>query len=130
VKEFVYLRASESGGGDGAELVLFLRTHFPHLTKVLGPTLPHLRGHDLVEARLMVGSPEFQETQAFIVEKGIPTHFFEIRREYTKEDTESAEVFRLKINPCFEPAGEECGTRYDDSASCSIVEVVESKNRR
>jgi hypothetical protein len=41
-----------------------------------------------------------------------------IHREYTKEEIKAANLFRLKIKNTFEPAGEECGTVYDESSAC------------
>lgn len=40
------------------------------------------------------------------------------RRTYTKAEVEAAVRFRLKITAVFEPAGEMCGTRYDDTSGC------------
>jgi hypothetical protein len=41
-----------------------------------------------------------------------------IHRRYTQEELESAEVLQLEVGGFFEHAGEECGTVYDESASC------------
>jgi len=49
------------------------------------------------------------------------TFFFagwRIRRTYTKEELASASLFRFEVRSFFEPAGEECGTRYDESTAC------------
>ncbi|MBX9719911.1 MAG: hypothetical protein K2X81_00825 [Candidatus Obscuribacterales bacterium] len=43
-----------------------------------------------------------------------------IRRKYTQDELSSAEVFSLKITARFEPAGEECGTKYDKSSGCRV----------
>jgi len=40
------------------------------------------------------------------------------RRVYTKNELLSADLFRLIITSVFEPAGEECGTVYDESQAC------------
>jgi hypothetical protein len=42
-----------------------------------------------------------------------------IRRYYSKQELNSAQLFRLRINSVFEPAGEECGTRYDELSACA-----------
>jgi hypothetical protein len=42
-----------------------------------------------------------------------------IHREYTPEEIESADLFRFEVRSFFEPAGEECGTEYDESTACS-----------
>lgn len=41
-----------------------------------------------------------------------------IRRHYTDKEVSEAHVLRLRINKILEPAGEECGTGYDDSTAC------------
>lgn len=40
------------------------------------------------------------------------------RRTYTTAELEAATRFRLKITAIFEPAGEVCGTKYDETAAC------------
>jgi hypothetical protein len=44
---------------------------------------------------------------------------WEIRREYSQQELEAAELLRLTITAAFEPVGEECGTVYDDRSACS-----------
>jgi|HubBroStandDraft_6_1064221.scaffolds.fasta_scaffold13759_5 hypothetical protein len=39
-------------------------------------------------------------------------------RRYTPEELERAELLELVVTTAFEPAGEECGTRYDESTAC------------
>jgi hypothetical protein len=39
-------------------------------------------------------------------------------RKYTKEELAAAELFYVHINAMFEPAGEDCGTVYDESTMC------------
>lgn len=41
-----------------------------------------------------------------------------LRRKYTKRELEGAALLQLKVTAVFEPAGEECGTRYDESIAC------------
>jgi len=43
---------------------------------------------------------------------------WDIRRSYNKKELELASVFLLLINTLFEPAGEECGTQYDETSAC------------
>jgi len=43
-----------------------------------------------------------------------------IERQYAKQELESVTLFQLKIIRTFEPAGEECGTEYDEGISCEI----------
>ncbi|UCD52920.1 MAG: hypothetical protein JSW27_09820 [Phycisphaerales bacterium] len=42
-----------------------------------------------------------------------------IRRRYTKEELVSAKCLQLAVTAVFEPAGEECGTEYDEATACS-----------
>jgi hypothetical protein len=43
-----------------------------------------------------------------------------VSRKYSKSEIASARYFLAKIKKVFEPAGEECGTVYDESAACRI----------
>jgi len=40
------------------------------------------------------------------------------RRRYAKEEIAAAACFSLTVSAVFEPAGEECGTKYDESTAC------------
>jgi len=52
---------------------------------------------------------------------GRPFFFgWDIRRRYTNTEIASSSLFLLGITNCFEPAGEECGTAYDDASACQI----------
>jgi hypothetical protein len=41
-----------------------------------------------------------------------------IKRKYTKTELNNANLFALVIKQWFEPEGEECGTKYDDTKGC------------
>jgi hypothetical protein len=43
-----------------------------------------------------------------------------VKRIYTPEEISQAKLFQLIIKPYFEPAGEECGTEYDETVACDI----------
>lgn len=43
-----------------------------------------------------------------------------VRRKYSKKELEAARICQLKIKQIFEPAGEECGTMYDETMVCEI----------
>jgi hypothetical protein len=45
--------------------------------------------------------------------------YWDIFRDYTRKELETAEVLQLLIRPTFEPPGEMCGTEYDEAAACS-----------
>lgn len=43
-----------------------------------------------------------------------------IIRKYSKKELEATTLLHLKIKTVFEPAGEECGTIYDETAVCEV----------
>lgn len=43
-----------------------------------------------------------------------------LSRLYSKAEIAAARLFFCKVTKKFEPAGEECGTRYDEAAACPI----------
>ncbi|SEK63815.1 hypothetical protein [Parapedobacter koreensis] len=46
--------------------------------------------------------------------------YYSIKRKYSKKELEGATLLHLKIKTTFEPAGEECGTMYDEVTACAI----------
>lgn len=44
--------------------------------------------------------------------------WWHIRRSYTPAELRSAATFRLVFRRVFEPAGEQCGTKYDETSAC------------
>lgn len=47
-----------------------------------------------------------------------PYSFWEIKRKYTEAELAAAELFVVHLTATFEPAGEMCGTLYDDVLTC------------
>jgi hypothetical protein len=45
-------------------------------------------------------------------------HGWQIVRKYSKAELNAALLLHLKITSVFEPAGEQCGTEYDESTAC------------
>lgn len=45
---------------------------------------------------------------------------WEISRKYNSHELSQAKLFHVKIKSVFEPAGEECGTIYDETVACQI----------
>jgi hypothetical protein len=43
---------------------------------------------------------------------------WDYRRRYSRSELQQAELLHLRITAAFEPAGEECGTLYDESTAC------------
>jgi hypothetical protein len=74
-----------------------------------------LDGTDPRIARIAELQREFRERE------GRPFYFgWDIRRRYSEKEIASASLFQLEITNRFEPAGEECGTTYDDGSACPI----------
>ncbi|NJL27503.1 MAG: hypothetical protein HC897_06190 [Thermoanaerobaculia bacterium] len=46
---------------------------------------------------------------------------WQYHRKYNRRELENAELFQVWAKRAFEPAGEECGTEYDDSSACKHV---------
>jgi hypothetical protein len=45
-------------------------------------------------------------------------HGWILRRKYTRSELAAAAYFKLLVTNTFEPAGEECGTKYDETSAC------------
>lgn len=45
---------------------------------------------------------------------------WEIKRKYSTKELDTAPLLHIKIKTTFEPAGEECGTLYDETVACEI----------
>lgn len=45
---------------------------------------------------------------------------WEIKRKYSNKELDAATFLHMKIKATFEPAGEECGTLYDETVACEI----------
>src|SRR6218665_1112599 len=58
-----------------------------------------------------------------VIKKNPNDRFFgysNIKRKYNKKELATATLFQMKIKTAFEPAGEECGTLYDETVACEI----------
>ena len=116
MKEYVNVRASETLDQD--ELVAFLKSRFPKITRPVGHRSP--KGTECVEVRVASNSPELEEIRSFIDARrtqGLRAYCkFNIGwylRKYTEEELQQAEALWVKDLPHFEPCGEECGTVYE-----------------
>jgi len=88
----------------------------PEDGEVLGP-MGHVRKVVLDSNDSRV--EKIRRAQLELLEQG--SYFFtywDIRRTYTKKEWEAAELCLLHIRNAFEPEGEVCGTRYDESVAC------------
>ena len=65
---------------------------------------------------------EIGKMQTYVREKYDDLFFssYKYRRIYTEKELNSAKWFRMTCTRHFEPAGEECGTIYDEGAACPI----------
>lgn len=45
---------------------------------------------------------------------------WQIKRTYTRKELAEANLFSVVVKTTFEPAGEECGTEYDETVACEI----------
>lgn len=116
MSEYVSVRASETL--DQGDLVAFLKTRFPQITKPIGRAVGE--GTECVEVRVPSMSSEFEEIKQFIGARRLQGlhgyadfaigHYL---RKYTKAQLRQAEILRLNIDAHFEPSGEECGTIYE-----------------
>lgn len=80
-------------------------------------------GDSVRKVEIATNDPRYKqvgELDAEIQEKEGKSFFFGwgIRHYYSKEEIKSADLFHLIITAVFEPAGEECGTKYDESKVC------------
>jgi hypothetical protein len=91
-------------------------------TKILGSTgerIGELTRRIVVEKN----DPVYQRLRSLLgqfEEKNLIGFSATIRRQYTQAELDSSELLRLMPLRKIEPAGEECGTKYDDSVACSI----------
>lgn len=54
-------------------------------------------------------------------ERGEPLFFgWDYKRRYAKAELDTAALFHLFVTSVFQPAAEECGTTYDESAACPV----------
>lgn len=108
MNEFVELRINQEFAG-----LLFARNE----GKLLGDSVKLIR--------IPIEDPRFKRI-ADVSKKVKSTHKqsflfgWKIIREYTSEELKAAALMHLLIRRTFEPAGEECGTEYDESVACKI----------
>jgi hypothetical protein len=84
------------------------------------------------ELRLEFSDPLVSEVRRIddqLRERGEGAFFtsWAIRREYSRRELDEAELFHVWPTRVFEPAGEECGTVYDETAACDHVFEPESE---
>lgn len=102
--------------------LLELRVAEEHAGKVFGDDEGTRLSEAVRRVMLWTGDPRMRkiaELQARLDRKD--DYFFAgwtYHRRYSPKELDSAEVLRLRITSTFEPAGEECGTVYDESTSC------------
>ena len=113
VKKYVNFRIPE----EDAQLFLGPNTGKPLGEPPLGPTVRSvtLATNDPLYKR--IGEIDRQRR----AQEKRPFFFgWDIEYRYSRKELEAAELFHLWITAVFEPAGEQCGTVYDDSTTCPI----------
>lgn len=91
--------------------------------KLLRDTEGQRLGKIVRKIEFEINDPRFQRVGELQSEmKSTTGDFFfygwSIRRRYTAREISDAACFHMQISATFEPAGEECGTIYDESTAC------------
>ncbi len=94
-----------------------------YANKLFAPNDGKKMGDSVRKMELATSDPRFHKVGEFQAEiraaTGQPFFYgWRMRRYYTKNDYKKAQLYFLKIPCVFEPAGEECGTVYDESSAC------------
>lgn len=81
-------------------------------------------GDSVRKIELETNTPRFKQVGALQrdLRRSIGKPFFygwSLKRKYSKRELDSASLLHLRVTSVFEPAGEECGTKYDESTACS-----------
>lgn len=79
----------------------------------------------VVSITMSTSDPRFERVRELtreIRDKFNESFFFysEIKRKYSKKELNDATLFLIKIKKTFEPAGEECGTQFNEEVACEI----------
>lgn len=80
-----------------------------------------VKGEDVEIISLYGDDPRFSPlVRTYTKYKRRPDFFGYVRleREYSEKELATARILRMMIKDAFEPSGEECGTRYDDTCAC------------
>jgi hypothetical protein len=101
-----------------------LRIYKKYASLLLNPD----EGKDLglyVSIDIPTNDPRFEKARSLTEEvREKHNDFFfmysEIKRKYSKKEINTAELLHMKIKGTFEPAGEECGTLFDETSVCEI----------
>jgi len=95
--------------------------------RYLGPSVGVTLGDSVRKVRVATDDPSYHricEIDREFQDRSRGTHSFYLGwctyRQYTKDELNAAEAFAVQIKRLFEPAGEECGTEYDESTACEI----------
>jgi hypothetical protein len=84
-------------------------------------------GNTVRKVRIQTNDPLYDHIRYLnkIYEKEGKSFFYgwEFIRKYKQSEIQSAKLFHLIITATFEPAGEECGTMYDESTECKICQA-------
>ena len=105
--------------------VLELRINYDYANLLFEPGEGRNLGTSVKVVELLKEDPRYDQIPIIAeqVKRKYNRGFFfgwEIKRKYSKKELETAALLHLKIKTTFEPAGEECGTLYDETAACEI----------
>jgi hypothetical protein len=89
-------------------------------------------GTSVRKVELETNDPKFAEAGRLQTElrqtKGKPFFYgWHIRRYYSEAEYQAADLFHLSTSSTFEPAGEECGTKYDETAPARCVSLERNR---
>ncbi len=104
-------------------LELRVRREYAHL--LFAPEEGTKLGSSILKVEVARDDPRYQRIPEIDkeIKKKYNERFFygwEIRRSYSAAEWKAARLLHLKITTTFEPAGEECGTVYDEAPACPI----------
>jgi hypothetical protein len=95
-----------------------------HASRYLKPDQGERLGDSVRKLIVATDDPLLEKIQYFDNQLSIADenfyHGWDIFRKYNSRELKLAELFHININAIFEPAGEECGTVYDERTACVI----------
>ncbi len=107
--------------------IIELRIPESRASRILGPSEGDVIGGIARRISLPLSSPRFEELSAINHEMQqrdeVLITSWNIRRSYSDREMSQAELVRLIPGSTVEPAGEECGTIYNESESCEFCGV-------
>jgi hypothetical protein len=92
--------------------------------KYLRPNEGVWLGDTVIKVQVPTSDPRYQELCQLERQLALHDEYlflgWNIHRKYTRREMDSAEAILIQPKRVFEPAGEECGTDYDESSGCPL----------